>query len=326
MDISTTYMGLHLKSPLIAGSSGMTKSITTIKEFENSGVGAVVLKSLFEEQIMFEVQQTYDEASGDAYPDALDYISAYSKDKSLNEYLQLISDAKKNVAIPIIASINCSTDTEWTSFASKIEAAGADALELNIFVLPSDPNKDGLHNEELYFKIFNHVKNQISIPIAVKISPYFSGLAHFATKLAWAGPSALVLFNRFFSPDFDINEFKVLPSSVLSKPDELHDSLRWVAMLSDRIKCDIAASTGVHNGSALIKQLLAGAKAVQATSVFYTQGTGYAATMLRELQDWMKKHNFTSIEDFRGKMSYKKAENPAALERVQFMKYFAGIE
>jgi len=326
MDISTTYMGLHLKSPLIAGSSGMTRSLTTIKEFEKSGVGAVVLKSLFEEQISYEVKQAYDEAAGDSYPEALDYIRSYSKDKSLGEYLQLIQDAKKSCAIPIIASVNCNTNSEWTAFASKIEAAGADALELNMFILPSDPDKEGTHNEELYFKIFNDVKKQVKIPIAIKISPYFSSLARFATKLSWGGPAALVMFNRFFSPDFDIDNFKVIPSSVLSKPEELHDSLRWVAMLSDRIYCDIAASTGVHDGSGIIKQLLAGAKAVQATSVFYGKGTGYAATMLKELEEWMKKHNFNCIEDFRGKMSYKKSDNPAALERVQFMKYFAGIE
>lgn len=326
MDLSTTYMGLRLRNPLIAGSSGMTRSLQTIKEFEKSGVGAIVLKSLFEEQILFEVQQAYDEASGDAYPDALDYIRSYSQDKSLGEYLTLIENAKKNVSIPVIASINCNTSSEWTSFAAKIEAAGADALELNIFILPSDPTKEGTHNEELYFKIFNSVKKYVKIPIAIKISPYFSSLARFVTKLSWNGPDGIVLFNRFFSPDFDIDNFKIIPSSVLSQPEELHDSLRWVAMLSDRIHCDIAASTGVHSGSGMIKQLLAGAKAVQATSVFYGKGTGYATTMVKELEAWMLKHNFDSIEDFRGKMSYKKAENPAALERVQFMKYFAGIE
>lgn len=319
-------MGLPLKSPLIAGSSGMTRSIETLIEFEKNGVGAIVLKSLFEEQIRHEVQQAYDEAAGDAYPEALDYIRSYSEEKSLGDYLSLIEEAKKKCTIPIIASINCNSATEWTLFAKKIEAAGADALELNIFILPSDPNKEGQDNEELYFQIFKEVKKQVNIPIALKLSSYFSGLARFATKLSWDGPASLVLFNRFFAPDFDIDEFKITPSAVLSQPNELYTSLRWVAILSDRVYCDIAASTGIHDGAAMIKQLLAGAKAVQVTSAFYKHGPAHAATMLKDLEAWMKKHNFNDIEEFRGKMSYAKSENPAALERVQFMKYFAGIE
>jgi dihydroorotate dehydrogenase (fumarate) len=326
MDIRTSYMGLNLKSPLIAGSSGMTRSLETILEFEKNGVGAIVLKSLFEEQILHEIDQTYTEASGDSYPEALDYIRSYSKEKSLGEYLALIENSKKTCSIPIIASINCSSANEWTSFAKKIESAGADALELNMFILPSDPNKEGIQNEEMYFKIFREVKNQISIPIALKISSYFSGLARFTTKISWDGPAALVLFNRFFAPDFDIDKLKVVPSAVFSTPEELYTSLRWVAMLSDRIYCDIASSTGVHDGTGMIKQLLAGAKAVQVTSAFYKHGPAHATVMLKELEAWMLKHQFNSIEDFRGKMSYKKADNPATLERVQFMKYFSGIE
>lgn len=326
MDLGTTYMGLQLRSPLIAGSSAMTSNIETLAEFEKSGTGAVVLKSLFEEQIRFETKMAYAGSSVDAYPEALDYIRNYSKEKSLETYLDLIRQAKKRLSIPVIASINCNTSAEWTEFAKQIESAGADALELNIFVLPSDPVKEGIQNEEIYFSIFHEVKKQVSLPIAIKISPYFSGLARFITKLAWSGPAGIVMFNRFFSPDFDLEHFSMVPAPVLSKPEDIYLSLRWVAMLSDRIACDIAASTGVHEGSGLIKQLLAGAKAVQATSVFYSKGPAHASRMLQELESWMQHHHFSCIEDFRGKMSYQKSENPAALERVQFMKYFAGIE
>ena len=326
MAINTTYMGLELKSPLIAGSSGLTRNLDTIKEFEKHGVGAVVLKSLFEEQICFEARQAYDEAAGDSYPEAMDYIKSYSKDKSLGDYLKLIQDAKKAVSIPVIASVNCTSSTEWTMYAKKMEEAGADGIELNMFILPSDPSKEGTENEEAYFNVFREVKKQVQIPVAIKISYYFSGLARFATKLSWDGPAALVLFNKFFAPDFDIDEFKIIPSAILSQPEDLFHSLRWVAMLSDRIYCDISASTGVHDGKGMIKQLLAGAKAVQVTSAFYSKGPAHAASILSDLEAWMTKHKFNSIEDFRGKLSYKKSDNPAALERVQFMKYFAGIE
>lgn len=326
MDLTTKYMGFELKSPLIAGSSGLTRSIENILEFEKQGVGAVVLKSLFEEQIQHEIDKAYNEASGDSYPEAMDYIRNYSEEKSLSDYLSLIENAKKRCSIPVIASINCNSASEWTTFASRIESAGADALELNIFILPSDPNKEGIDNEEMYFKIYREVKKHISIPVAIKLGNYFSGLARFATRLSWEGPASLILFNRFFGMDINLEKMQYTLASAFSSEDDLYQSLRWVAILSDRIYCDIAASGGVHSSEGLIKQLLAGANAVQVTSAFYRQGPGFAKQLLNGLSDWMEKNEYNSIQEFRGMMSVNKTENPAALERVQFMKYFSGLE
>ncbi len=328
-DLSTTYMGLKLKNPIIAGSSGMTKTAGNIIEVEKNGGAAVVMKSLFEEQIRQEVARSLNQSVADtpyAYAEAMDYISNYSKENVLGEYLATIREAKKSVAIPVIASINCTSSHEWITFARKVQEAGADALELNIFILPSDPRVGGEENKQTYIDIIQSVLRQISIPLSVKISYYFSDLAKFALKLSWTGISGLVLFNRFFSPDIDIENFKLTAAHVFSTPDELSTSLRWVAILSDKVHCDIAASTGVHDGKAVVKQLLAGAKAVECVSALYKNGYGHIGTMLAEVENWMERHNFSRIDDFIGMMSYKKAENPAPYERVQFMKHFAGIE
>ncbi|MBI9036118.1 MAG: dihydroorotate dehydrogenase-like protein [Bacteroidales bacterium] len=327
MDLSTTYMGLKLKNPIIVGSSGLTNSVKNIIEIEEKGAGAVVLKSLFEEQINFDIAKTNQDSDyAGMYPEAADYISNYTHEHHVERYLELIRDSKEAVSIPIIASINCVSDKEWIQFAKKIEEAGADALELNVFLLPSDPLKDGIENEEIYFKIIEKVKKVISIPVSIKISYYFSSLTKFSLKLSWSGIDGLVLFNRFFSPDIDIDNFKVTATNVFSTPEEIATSLRWVALLSDKVNCDIAASTGIHDSSAAIKQLLAGAKAVQICTTLYKNGFGQIETIVKELEEWMQKHDFTTTQDFIGKLSYNKAENPAAFERVQFMKHFAGIE
>ncbi len=326
-NIETKYMGLTLSSPVIVGSSGLTNSLDNIKEFAARGAGAIVLKSLFEEQIRLEIAHTSaHDITANYYPEAQDYITNYSRNHRVEEYLKLIRDAKKAVNIPIIASINCTSAEEWTSFARKIEEAGADALELNIFVMPSDPTHGGEQNEKMYFTILEEVKKLITIPIALKISYYFSGLAKTALKLSWAGAKGIVLFNRFYSPDINIDTMKVVATNVFSTPDEISTSLRWVAVLSDRLYCDICASTGVHDSSGLIKQLLAGAKAVQIASTLYKNGFDRINEMNEGLSQWMDKHGFEKTEDFIGKMSFKKVENPGAYERVQFMKHFAGIE
>lgn len=326
-NLTTTYMGLELKNPIIAGSSGLTHSIEKIIELENAGVAAIVLKSLFEEQIKFEASKIVSESQvGHYYSEAEDYIQNYSRANKVDQYLNLIREAKEKTSIPIIASINCVTSSEWMSFAQKIQAAGADGLELNVFILPSDPYQSGEDNEKVYFDIVNKIKKQVSLPVAIKISHYFSSLAKTTLKLSWTGIDGMVLFNRFFSPDIDIDKLKVTPGHVFSTPDELYLPLRWVAMLSDRLHCDIAASTGIHDGEAVLKQLLAGAKAVQICSVLYQQGFEVIGQMLDTITQWMDENGYEDIPSFRGKMSLRKAENPAAYERVQFMKHFAGIE
>jgi len=326
--LATRYMGLELRNPVIVGSSGLTHSVENVKELEKHGAGAVVLKSLFEEQIRYEISKTMNQAeSHDSYyPEAQDYISNYSRMHHVDNYLKLISDCKKAVSIPVTASINCVSAEEWTAFAKRIEEAGADALELNVFILPADPNFSGEQNEKVYFDILDQVNKEVTIPIALKISYHFSGLAKTALKLSWAGAKGMVLFNRFYSPDINVENLKIVPANVFSTPEEISTSLRWVAMLSDRLYCDIAASTGVHDGKGVVKQLLAGAKAVQIASTLYKNGFGRIGEMLTYLENWMDKHNYKTTEEFIGMLSLKKTENPAAWERVQFMKHFAGIE
>lgn len=327
VNLETTYMGLKLKNPLIVGSSGLTNSVENIIEIEKNGAAAVVLKSLFEEQITYAARKTYmQDEMANIYPEADDYIRHYTRENDVNKYLALIKKAKASVSIPVIASINCVSAAEWTSFAKIIEETGVDALELNVFVLPSDPEKSGEQNEAVYFEVVNKVLKTVNIPVALKISYYFSSLAQTVTKLSWTGIKGLVLFNRFFSPDIDIENFEIKASNVFSSPAELALSLRWIAMMSDHVKCDLAASTGVHNGKALIKQLLAGAKAVQVASVLYKKGFKEIGSMIEELSNWMERKNFTTIDQFTGRMSIEKATNPAAFERVQFMKHFSGIE
>lgn len=326
-NLETSYMGLKLKNPIIVGSSGLTNSVDNVVEIEKAGAGAVVLKSLFEEQINMAASITYEMGEmSNYYPEAQDYIRNYSSENDVANYLKLISDCKSKVNIPVIASINCMSDNLWEEFAKKIEDAGADALELNIFVLPSNTNKSSSENEKVYFDIAEKITGIVNIPVSLKLSPYFSSLAKTMEMLSWTKIKGLVFFNRFFSPDIDIDKFEIKSSNVFSTPSDLAISLRWVAMLSDIVKCDIAASTGVHDGKAAIKQLLAGAKAVEIASVLYKKGFAEITKMVDDIEKWMDSKSFTSVDDFIGKMSVKNTENPAAYERVQFMKYFSGIE
>ena len=326
-DLSTTYMGLNLRSPVIVGSSGLTRNIENLEEIERRGAGAVVLKSLFEEQIRFEIQKvfSYDEVQA-AYTEADDYIRNYARTHTVNEYLELIQEAKKRLSIPVIASINCVSSKEWTAFAKEIEQAGADALELNVFLLPADIDNNPEDYNRIYFDIVEKVKQQVNIPISLKISSYFTDLAHMIKKLSWTGIKGIVLFNRFFNPDIDLEKFKITASNLYSRPEEISTSLRWVAMMSGKVQCDICASTGVHDGKGVAKQIIAGANAVQVCSVLYKKGLEHLDVIHKELKEWMEKNQMKSIKDFRGKMSHKASENPAAYHRVQFMKHFAGIE
>ena len=326
MDLSVKYLGLTLKNPVIVGSSGLTNSVEKIKELEKHGAAAVVLKSLFEEQILFQADNANSNNDYD-YPEAADYIKAYAKDSAIADYLALIKDAKKEVNIPIIASINCVTTGEWVSFAKKFEEAGADAIELNISLLPSNIDVTSAENEKKYFDIIDAVKKTVNIPIALKMSHFSAGLSNLIQKLSWTKQiDAFVLFNRYYNPDIDINTLKITSSGVFSTPEDISQSLRWVAILADKIKVDIAASTGVHDADGVIKQLLAGAGAVQVVSTLYKHGASHLESLIKGLEEWMSKNNYNSIEDFKGKVNYESADNAVAFDRVQFMKYFGGIE
>ncbi len=325
-DLTTSYMGLKLRSPLVAGSSGLTNSLKNIEELEQKGIGAIVLKSLFEEQIRHEAHSLIHQQEFSGYPEAYDYVKNYTEINAVDKYLNLIREAKNKVSVPIIASINCVSMGSWTNFASQLQDAGADALELNIFILPSDPFRSGEENEKLYFEIVKDVLNKVNIPVAVKLSWYFSGLAKTLTQLSWTGIKGMVLFNRFYSPDIDLEDLEVAPAFVFSDPAELHMPLRWIAMLSDKLHCDIAGSTGVYNGEGALKMLLAGAKAVQIASALYKYGINRVESLNQEINDWLDQKGFKSVNDIIGKLSYHKAENPAAYERMQFMRYYSGIE
>ena len=325
-NLTTTYMGLKLKNPIIAASSGLTNSLEDIKEFAENGAGAIVLKSIFEEEIRKELEKDMDLMNMETslYPETLDYYDNYAEDDSLTNYLRLIRESKKAVDIPIIASINCMTAEKWPYYAETLQDAGADALELNVFVMPSDFDKSSEENEKVYFDIVDKVKKIVKIPVSLKISYYSSSLGTFIQKLSNSGIDGLVLFNRFYSPDIDINKLELLSTNVTSTPAELSIPLRWIGIMYNRVGCDLAASTGIHDGASVIKQVLAGAKAVEIASAFYKNGKGIIKNMLSELSIWMDENGYKSLDDFRGKMSQDKAQNPAAYERMQFMKYFSG--
>lgn len=322
-NLSTNYMGLNLKNPIIIASSGLTDTADKIADLEKNGAAAVVLKSLFEEQILMDIDEQRLNNMYNTFVETENYIGYYTKKHKVDAYLQLISDAKKKASIPVIASINCVSAYEWTDFAAKIQDAGADALELNMFILPSDENLLGSRIEEIYFEVINKVKEKISIPVSLKISNYFSGLANFGVELSKTGIDALVLFNRFYRPDIDLENLKITSSHVYSTPDENAMVLRWIGILSGKVKCDLAATTGIYSGESVLKNLLVGAKAVQISSVIYKEGPNIIQTMLDEMNSWLDKKNFTSIAEIIGKLKQSELVKPMIYERAQFMKYFS---
>lgn len=325
MDISTTYMGLALESPVIVGSSGLTDTVDKLKKIEEAGAGAVVLKSIFEEEIAYEyndlIKETYQTTGYNL--EQFDYLDFELRGKKLHAYLELIQQAKAGVRMPVIASVNCVYSHEWVSFARQIANAGADALELNMFFSPADLEQESNDLENVYFRIVEKLLETITIPVSLKISYYFSNPGRMIRLLSETGVSGIVLFNRFFSPDIDTDKFEVKPSFVFSSPSDLAISLRWMAIMSQRVNCDLAASTGVHDAQGVIKHILAGAQAVQMVSALYKNKTPYLKTVNQDIQNWMETHGFSTLADFRGKLSQVEADNPAVYDRRQFMKYYS---
>ena len=323
-DLTTRYMGLELRNPIIVGSSGLTDSLEKIKHLNENGAGAVVLKSIFEEQIMMEASSMKTESM--PHTEEADYITQYTRSHNLNRYLKLVKEARDSVDIPVIASINCVSNDQWVDFSRQIEDAGAAALELNLFIMPGDPRQTGEQIESTYFAIVKSIQEKIKIPLAVKIGHYFSGLANFVFNLSVRGVKAIVLFNRFYRPDVDLEKEVIVSASVFSKPDEISLPLRWVGLLSDEVKCDLAASTGVHDGHGVAKCLLAGARAVHVASCLYKHGPEYIASMVKQLEQWMQSHHYSRIRDFTGKLSIRSGQDPVLYERAQFMKYFSNAK
>jgi len=326
IDLKTTYMGLELRSPVIAGSCGLTSDVERMVAMEQAGVGAVILKSIFEEQINEETLGVLKSGYGmhDAYPEAEDYIKGYIRSNTIQKYVELVRVAKKRLTIPVIASINCFSGGEWVVFARKLQEAGADALELNVFILPLNEFKENSEVENMYFDIVSSIKRQVQIPLAVKISHYFTNLPAFVDKLKAFGANTITLFNRFYEPDINIDALTIGAAPVFSTPAELYTTLRWTGILSCADKqLEISASTGVHSGVDVVKLLLAGATTVQLCSVLYEKGVSVIGEINDFITSWMEKKAFHAVEEYRGLLSYSSIENPDLYERAQFMRYFS---
>lgn len=322
--LKINYLGLSLESPLIVSSNGLSNSVEKIKLMEKSGAGAVVLKSLFEEQILLETGYLL---KHNDYPEAEDYIRNYTRSNTLDNYLKHIKEAKQAVKIPIIASINCVSADDWTEFAESIQEAGADALELNIHIIPTSKEYSSKDVEQTYIDIVTAVKSKLSIPIAVKISSQFTNLIYMVERLKAAGADAVVLFNRFFEPDIDIEKMDFMNSNIFSSADDYNQALRWIGMLDGKTsKIEFSASTGVHDAEAAIRLILAGATTVQLASVLYNGGIEQIKGFNTTILTWMEKMNYETVDSFKGKMSYKNVKSPAIYERAQFMKYFSSLE
>ncbi|WP_314694674.1 dihydroorotate dehydrogenase-like protein [Tannerella forsythia] len=320
----TKYAGLTLRNPLIIGSSGLTSKVERNKSFEEAGAGAIVLKSMFEEQIEAQSDVLMQEAAD--YPEAVDYVRHYVKANQSEEYLTLIRETKAQCTIPIIASVNCYKADTWVDFARQIEAAGADALELNVFYLCTDLYATGQEVVNVYTSILKKVKEQISIPVIMKIGKGFSNIPAVVNLLKGHGADGVVLFNRYYQPDIDIHSCRITSGQVFSSHSDLSDTLRWTALVSGIFPdVSLAASTGVHEWKDVIKCILAGASAVQLCTTVYKNGMEIVTQMLTCLEEWMAQQKYQSIDEFKGRLSFSKAPNASMYERTQFMKYFGSV-
>ncbi len=325
-DFSTTYLGIPIKNPIVIGSSGLASTIGGIKKLADAGAAAIVLKSIFEEEIVAEAEQTIGQQLGmdENNLEFFDYYDYQVKSEALENYVSLVREAKQSVDIPIIASINCSSYSEWVSYAKKIQDAGVDGIELNIFKLPFDVNASASQIEDLYFEIIKKVKQYINVPVGIKLSSYFTNLGSVLKRLSESDADGLILFNRFTALDFDIENDQVVSGKVYSNPDDFVMPLRWISILSPQSNCDLVASTGVHDYKSLVKMLMAGAASVEIVSSVYKEGPEVIGWMLGEMEKWMERRGFNSIADFQGRLSQGKNSNPEVFERVQFMRYFSG--
>jgi dihydroorotate dehydrogenase (fumarate) len=324
MDLSSTFMGIKIANPLIVSSSGLTNSADKVKSCAENGAGAVVLKSLFEEQLISgKTAMINQDDMFFWYPEAMQFINTFSKNEGISAYLKLIEASKKAVSIPVIASINCVTSKEWPVFAAQIEKSGADGIELNIFIPPTNINLTGYKMEEAYMDIIHEVRKQVSIPIGVKVGFYFTNLYRMIYKISNLDINSLVLFNRYYRPDIDIDTMRVVGQNVYSSPHEITLSLRWIALLYSKIHTEMVAATGIHDYQGVIKQLLAGATSVQICSTLYKNGLNYIGTLLKDIEGWMKQKGYENLASFRGLVA-KNEENTASFERVQFMRKTTG--
>lgn len=322
IDIRTKYMGLKLNSPVVVASCTLSDDVDNIRRMEDYGAGAVVLFSLFEEQLRREgaIDEAEQEARTPAFPGGADFhVNAES-------YLELIREAKEKVNMPIIASLNGVTDAGWMDYAKKMEQAGADALEINVFYIPVELDMDGRTVEEKYIRIVRRLKSTVDIPVAIKLNPYFSAMGNMAKRLVEAGADGLVMFNRFYQPDFDVHQLKVKPSLQYSVPSEIRLPLLWISALHGRLDVSLAATSGVQDSEEVIKYLLAGADVVMTASALYKYGMGHIKSLNRGLKKWMEFMQLGHVDKFKGIMSQENVEDPTAFERANYIKILENVK
>lgn len=323
MDLSTKYLGLNLRTPLVPAASPMSEEIDTIKEMEDAGASAVVLYSLFEEQLRQDSAELAHnmEQGTESFAEALSYFPEPEEFRlGPDEYLSHIAKAKAAVKIPIIASLNGSSTGGWTQYAKAIQQAGADALELNIYYIPTDMNKTSVEIEQTYLDILRAVKSSVSIPVAVKLSPFFTNFANMAKRLEQCGANGLVLFNRFYQPDIDLESLEVKPNILLSTPMAMRVPLRWIALLFGQLRANLAATSGIHRASDVLKMLMAGADVTMLCSALLRHGPRQIGVIERDLIAWMQEHEYESVAQLKGSLSQKNCADPSAFERAQYMK------
>ncbi len=323
VDITTTYLNLPLRSPVVASASPLWESLDNIKRAEDAGVGAVVLFSLFEEQIRQEREAMlhYLDYGTESFAEAVTYFPEPEEYHAKpDEYLELIRKAKETVSMPIIASINGASLGGWTAFARQMEQAGADAIELNIYAIPTEMDREGAEVEAVEVDIVRAVKNALTVPVAVKLSPYYSNFANMAKQMEGAGADALVLFNRFYQPDIDLETLEIKPNVLLSTSQNLRLPLTWIGILYGKVAMDLAGTSGVHTSADVLKMLMVGASAVMTTAALLKHGIGYAAELVDGMTAWLEEHEYESVTQMRGSLSMMNAEDPTAFERAQYMR------
>ncbi len=323
LDLTTTYLGLKLKNPLVASASPLSKKVETARQLEDAGIAAIVMYSLFEEQIIQESLKLHRDLNRgtESYAEAISYLPDYGTYSIGPEtYLEHLNKLKSAVSIPVIGSLNGVSTGGWVDYARKIEQAGADALELNLYFLATDPSLPSAELEASHVSLVKDIRQQVSIPIAIKLSPFYSSLPHFTRQLVDAGADGLVLFNRFYQPDFDLDELEVVPNLVLSNSNELRLPLRWIAILYGRVQADFALTSGVHTAADVIKAMMAGASVAMVASEFLQHGVGRAGEILADVHAWMEAHEYESIRQMQGSMSQRAVAEPAAFERANYMR------
>jgi len=323
IDLSTSYMGIPLRHPIVAGASPLSKNLDNIKSLEDAGIAAIVGYSIFEEQFQFESDELdhFLGRGSESFSEALSYFPQhYEYNLGPDDYLEHLRKAKESVKIPLIGSLNGFSSGGWVDYARKLEQAGVDGIELNVYYLPTNPLQNPREVEQIYIDILKDVKSKVKVPVAIKLSPYFSSMAYMAKQLSDAGANGLVLFNRFYQPDINIEELEVEPKIELSVSSEKRLPMRWSAILYGRVQSDIITTSGVHNAKDLIQMLMAGARSTQVVSALLRNGANWINHTLTEVKEWMEEHDYQSMGDMIGTMSQIKCPNPAAFERANYMK------